>query len=211
MGVITIIGLEKVINVFNFNANKIAKEIGVNRQTVYDWLKGKRKIPKERIDQLTEIPEFKYVNKELFQKEIDNVDEIDIEIARTKYRSDMDSEEVEDEFYGIPVTHDPYAQDRQLLYKMKEIVQEIERAKSMVFDMNYLEGLNSSIGENYVSALSSLNDVFEQTDVNKIKIIVVFLSLLNNKELTDKSAQDLREMFKKYISASGKDSNVYDI
>ncbi|PFF01366.1 hypothetical protein CN325_03740 [Bacillus thuringiensis] len=211
MGVITIIGLEKVINVFNFNANKIAKEIGVSRQTVYDWLKGKRKIPKERIDQLTEIPEFKYVNKELFQKEIDNVDEIDIEIARTKYRSDMDSEEVEDEFYGIPVTHDPYAQDRQLLYKMKEIVQEIERAKSMVFDMNYLEGLNSSIGENYVSALASLNDVFEQTDVNKIKIIVVFLSLLNNKELTDKSAQDLREMFKKYITASGEDYNVYNI
>lgn len=193
---IIIIGLEKVIKVFNFNANQIAKELGISRYTVYDWLKGRRKIPQERIDQLAKIPEFRYLNKELFQKVIDDVDDIEIEIARSKYLSDRDSTEVEDEFYGIPIPVDPYAEDRQMLIELKDIVQEIERAKSLVFNKDYLESLHSPVGERYLGALAILNDIFEQNDVKKINIAVEFLSLIKN-GLTDEVVKDLRMILQK--------------
>jgi len=196
--VVTIIGLEEILKVFNFNANQIAKEIGVSRQTVYDWLKGKRKIPKERIDQLAEIPNFKYVNKELFQKVLDDVDEIEIEIARSKYLSDRDSTEVEDEFYGIPVPIDPYAEDRQMLMELKDIVKEIERAKTLVFNGDYLEGAYTSIGERYLGALATLNNIFEQDDAKKIDIAIEFLSLVIAKnELTDEMVKDAKKILQK--------------
>ncbi|MBX0354998.1 helix-turn-helix domain-containing protein [Bacillus toyonensis] len=194
--VIIIIGLERIIKVFNFNANQIAKELSISRYTVYDWLKGRRKIPQERIDQLAEIPEFRYVNKELFQKVVDDIDEIEIEISRSKYLSDRDSTEVEDDFYGIPVPVDPYAEDRQILIELKDIVQEIERAKSLVFNKDYLEGLRSPVGERYLGALTILNDIFKQNDVNKINIAVEFLSVIKN-ELTDEVVKDLRKILQK--------------
>lgn len=192
-GVIIIIGLEKVINIFNFNANQIAKEIGVSRQTVYDWLKEKRKIPKERIEQLSKIPEFRYINKGILQKFIDEVDEIDIEIARSKYLSDRDSKEIEDEFYGVPVIHDPYAEDRLMLFKLRERVQEIERANSLIFNENYQGDLNFTNSEKYLSALTNLNNIFEQNDSKKINIIVDLFSLLNC-GLTNEAVKDLREI-----------------
>ncbi|WP_286099267.1 helix-turn-helix domain-containing protein [Bacillus mycoides] len=193
-----------MIKVFNFNANQIAKELGISRYTVYDWLKGRRKIPQERIDQLAEIPEFRYLNKELFQKVIDDVDDVEIEIARSKYMSDRDSTEVEDDFYGIPVPVDPYAEDRQMLIELKDIVQEIERAKSLVFTKNYLEGLHSPVGERYLGALTILNDIFEQNDVKKINIAVEFLSLIEKNELTDEVVKNLRKILqKKNIAGTG--------
>lgn len=198
LGVINIIGLEKIIKVFNFNANQIAKELGISRYTVYDWLKGRRKIPQERIEQLAEIPEFRYVNKELFQKLVDDVDEIEIEIARSKYLSDRDSTEVEDEFYGVPVPIDPYAEDRQILMELKDMMQEIERAKSLVFNRDYLESSYSSVGERYLGALAILNDIFEQNDAKKISIAVEFLSLIIDKKgLTDEMVKDIREILQK--------------
>lgn len=198
LGVITIIGLEKVIKVFNFNANQIAKELGISRYTVYDWLRGRRKIPQERINQLASIPQFKYLDKELFQKITDDVDEIAIEIARSKYLSDRDSTEVEDEFYGVPVPVDPYAEDRQMLIELKDLLQEVERVKSLVFNKDYLEGLSSPVGERYLGALARLNDIFEQNDVNRINITVEFLSLIiNTKELTDELVKNVREELQK--------------
>ncbi|MGN2271662.1 hypothetical protein [Priestia megaterium] len=208
---IIIIGLQQVLNVFNLNAIKLGKEIGVNSRTVYDWLQEKRKIPKERVDQLSQMPQFKYVDKEIFQKTINSVDEIDIEIARAKYLSDTKSIEVEDDFYGLPVTHDPYGEEIPMLLELRDIEQEIVRAKSFVFDTNNLEGLNSSIRENYLSALTSLNDLFQQNDANKIRNMVVLLSLLSNKRSTDKLVEDLTQLLKKHINASGEDYNVYGI
>ncbi|MCZ0870911.1 helix-turn-helix domain-containing protein [Peribacillus sp. AS_2] len=196
---IIIIGLEKAINVFNLNANQIAQKIGVSRQTVYDWLKGKRKIPKERIDQLTEIPEFRYVDKELFQKAMDSVDEIDIEIARSKYLSDRDSVEVEDDFYGIPVPSDPHAEDRQMLLEIKEREMEIKRVTMNLYDTDYMDGLQYSIGENYLNIVTSLNNLFEKEEVEKIKALIDTLSFLRNNE-------QFTEYVREYIKQHSEDN-----
>jgi len=196
--VTTIIGLEKVIKIFNFNANQLAKELGLSRYTVYDWLRGRRKIPQERINQLASIRQFKYLDREVFQKKIDDVDEIEIEIARSKYLSDRDSTEVEDEFHGVPIPVDPYAEDRQMLIELKDMVQEVERVKSLAFNKDYLESLSSPLSEKYLEALARLNDIFEQNNATRINLTVEFLSLIiNTKELPDEVVKKVREVLQK--------------
>lgn len=90
---------------------------------------------------MTEITEFRYVNKELFQKAVDSVDEIDIVIARSKYLSDRDSVEVEDDFFGINVPSVPHGEDRRMLLEMKERELKIKRVTMNIYDTNYMDGL----------------------------------------------------------------------
>ena len=67
------IGLEYIVKVNIAKFIEIAEYLDVSKKTINDWVKGRRKIPKDRIDQLSQ-----YFNLEgcLFQKELDNQDKI---------------------------------------------------------------------------------------------------------------------------------------
>lgn len=203
-GVIDIIGLEKVINVFNFNANQIAKKIGVSRQTVYEWIKGKRKIPKDRLEQLSEIPEFKNLNKDLFQKEIDKVDELEIERAYFQHLSAKHTEELVDE-EGIPFALDPYHQDRLAIELLMERERELKITKSLLQDDSYLEELNSFSNERYLIALATLNGTFQQKNVEKIEAVTELLRFINMNDMTNELNKDLKELLQKHDMFSGED------
>ncbi|PEC39829.1 hypothetical protein COF54_24630 [Bacillus toyonensis] len=202
---VTIIGLEKILKIYSFNANQIAKEIGVSRQTVYDWLKGKRKIPKERIDQLIKIPEFSHIDKNLFQKEIYKADELEIELAFFKHLSAKHSEEMVDE-EGIPFTLDPYYQDIIALETMKqregELKQkegELERTRLLLqSDTDSWNEFNRPMDEIYSLALGALNGTFQQNSADKIKAITNLLVLINMNEMTNELNKDLKELIKKH-------------
>ncbi|MED3882807.1 helix-turn-helix domain-containing protein [Priestia megaterium] len=61
------IGLEHIVKEFRQEYKEVAKSIGVSSQTIQDWLKKRRKIPKKRLQQLSnlfDLPE-KYFQKEL--------------------------------------------------------------------------------------------------------------------------------------------------
>ncbi|MBD8075454.1 hypothetical protein [Bacillus thuringiensis] len=207
---IFIIGLQKVLNVFNLNAIKLAKEIGVSSRTVYDWLQGKKNIPKKRIDQLSQIPRFKYLDREIFQKEINSIDEIDIEIACAKYRSDTGPVVVEDD-NGFPVVQDPFGEEIPMLLKMRKLEEEVREVTLNLYDTNYLEGLDETVGDKYFSAVSSLNNIFNRNNANKINVATDFLVLLDNKELTAELAKDLRKIIQKQHATSGVDVDEHNI
>jgi transcriptional regulator with XRE-family HTH domain len=69
------IGLEFIMETYNTNANRLAEELQISRHTIYDWLKGRRKIPAKRLKQLSEY--FK-LPKEYFQKELTQQDKLNI-------------------------------------------------------------------------------------------------------------------------------------
>lgn len=202
---IDIIGLEKVINVFNFNANQIAKEIGVSRQTVYEWIKGKRKIPKDRLEQLSKIPEFSHIDKNLLQKEIDKADELEIELAYFKHLSAKHSEELVDED-GIPFILDPYYQDRIALEavkqkggEMKQKEEELKRTSLLLQDdTNLFNAFNRPSDEIYLLALSALNGTFQQDSADKIKAVTNLLVLINMNIMTSELNQELEELINKH-------------
>ncbi|MEK4922369.1 helix-turn-helix domain-containing protein [Cytobacillus sp. FSL R5-0569] len=69
------IGLEFICKVYDMQYKDVAKDIGVSNQTITDWIKGKTsKIPKKRLVDLTNIPYFEGINKDLFSKELTPVD-----------------------------------------------------------------------------------------------------------------------------------------
>lgn len=69
------IGLEHIVKEFHLEYKEVAESIGISSQTIQDWLKGRRKIPKKRLEQLSNyfgLPE-KYFQKELSYKEKDEI------------------------------------------------------------------------------------------------------------------------------------------
>ncbi|MBU8689502.1 helix-turn-helix domain-containing protein [Priestia megaterium] len=202
---ITIIGLERLIKTFGFSINQIAQELGIGKQTVYDWLKGKRKIPKERIEQLSKIPEFNHINKNLFQKEIDENTELEITLAHLNYLSARDSEEIVDEDGNIFIL-DPHAQSRRAmeLHTPDESEDELKRTRALLHnDTDYLIGLNHSIDEIYSLALAALNGTFQQNDSSKIKAVTDLLILINMNKMTDELDKDVKELLKKHDILGG--------
>jgi transcriptional regulator with XRE-family HTH domain len=81
------IGLEFICNMHSISIKQLADVTGIKPPTIFKWISGDRKIPKERIIQLMGIEQFKGVHKEYFQKELNNSDKIYIleqEIQRLK-------------------------------------------------------------------------------------------------------------------------------
>ncbi|TDL30705.1 helix-turn-helix domain-containing protein [Jeotgalibacillus sp. S-D1] len=201
---ITIIGLEKLAKTFGLSVNQIAKELGIGRQTIYDWLKGKRKIPKERIEQLSKLSEFSHVNKDLFQKEIDEVDELEIERAYFQELSAKHTEEpLDDE--GNPFTLDPYYQHREAIEVLMDRERELKITKSLLQDDSYLEELNSSSNELYLLGLGTLNGTFQQKNVKKVEAVTELLKFINMNDMTNELNKDLKELLQKHDMFSGED------
>ncbi|MDM5226080.1 hypothetical protein QUF73_07635 [Cytobacillus sp. NJ13] len=202
---IIIIGLEKIIKTFNLNATQIAKELGISKYNVYDWLKDRRKIPKDRLEQLSKIPEFSHVDKNLFQKEIDKADELEIELAYFKHLSAKHSEEMVDE-EGIPFTFDPHYQDRVALEtemqkegELKQKEEELKRAKLLLQDgTNLFNAFNRPTDEVYLLAFSALNGTFQQDSADKIKAVTNLLVLINMNNMTNELNKELEELIKKH-------------
>lgn len=69
------IGLEHIVKEFQLEYKEVAKNIGVSSPAIQDWLKGRRKIPKKRLEQLSEffgLPEV-YFQKELTFQEREEI------------------------------------------------------------------------------------------------------------------------------------------
>jgi transcriptional regulator with XRE-family HTH domain len=70
-----LIGLEHIVKEFQLEYKEVAKIIGVSSPTIQDWLKGRRKIPKKRLEQLSKyfgLPEV-FFQKELTFPERDEI------------------------------------------------------------------------------------------------------------------------------------------
>lgn len=76
------IGLEFLINIYGFKNKNIAESLDISSVTVHDWIKGKRKIPLARIKQLSKM--FDGIPEEYFQKELDEVDKLNIQKLKIK-------------------------------------------------------------------------------------------------------------------------------
>lgn len=59
------IGLEYILALYNINHSKLAEELGIKRQNINQWVKGKGKIPKKYIPILSK--KFN-IQEEYFQK-----------------------------------------------------------------------------------------------------------------------------------------------
>ncbi len=71
------IGLEYVLKLWNITQQELADKLNIKRQNIDAWIRGKRKIPQKHIKSLIEI--FNGVSEEYFQKELTEIDKINIQ------------------------------------------------------------------------------------------------------------------------------------
>ncbi|NIK70560.1 helix-turn-helix transcriptional regulator [Paenibacillus sp. BK720] len=92
MAVIELIGLQYIADTFQMEYKTVAERVGVSKQTFQDWIKGRRKVPQQRLEALSRL--FGITEVEWFQKELTDSEKTEIQIHYFQ-QSDV-IEEVED-------------------------------------------------------------------------------------------------------------------
>ncbi|MEY8415565.1 helix-turn-helix domain-containing protein [Tissierella praeacuta] len=78
------IGLEYILSLYNMQHIELAEKLGIKKQNINMWIKGKQNIPKKYLPILEEIFG---LNKKYFTKELDEIDQL--EIQKEKLKSDL--------------------------------------------------------------------------------------------------------------------------
>lgn len=81
---ISIIGLEYILALYDIQHIDLANYLGIKKQNINLWIKGKQKIPKKYIPILEE---YFGINKDYFNKNIDEIDKL--EIQKEKLKKDL--------------------------------------------------------------------------------------------------------------------------
>ena len=75
------IGLEYILNLYNLQHVELAERLGIRKQNINLWIKGRQNIPKKYLPVLEEIFN---LDKEYFSKEINEIDKLEIQKEKLK-------------------------------------------------------------------------------------------------------------------------------
>lgn len=76
-----LIGLEYILSLYNMQHIELAEKLGIKKQNINMWIKGKQKIPKKYLPTLEEIFGLK---SEYFTKELDEIEKLEIQKEKLK-------------------------------------------------------------------------------------------------------------------------------
>ncbi|WP_273127568.1 helix-turn-helix domain-containing protein [Bacillus weihaiensis] len=119
------IGLEYVLNLYNMEHQSLAEKLGIRKQNINLWIKGKQKISKKHLPILSDIFG---IEEDYFQRELDDVDKLIIQ--KEKLRRDIDPQVVKYD-QDLQVGYDADIVEKPIYDKeeFNKINEEIEKAK----------------------------------------------------------------------------------
>ena len=115
---ISIIGLEYILALYDIQHIELADYLGIKKQNINLWIKGKQKIPKKYIPTLEE---YFGINKDYFIKDINEIDKL--EIQKEKLKRDLN----------------PIIKNQQLVYETDKINNMVKRPIYDKEEINTLE------------------------------------------------------------------------
>jgi len=74
-------GLEYILNLFNMQHIELANKLGIKKQNINMWIKGKQNIPKKYLPVLEELF---HIPADYFQKDLTNLDKLEIQKGKLK-------------------------------------------------------------------------------------------------------------------------------
>ncbi|WP_274853998.1 helix-turn-helix domain-containing protein [Bacillus methanolicus] len=132
------IGLEFICKTFQIEYKKLAEILGITPQTINSWLRGKRKISKDKLKKLSEyfqLPE-EYFQRELFEDEMRDISKIYLE---RKY--DTEIEFLENKRQSINERFDLNDMNELILNLYRKVILQSESEPDMRFKMSLIENL----------------------------------------------------------------------
>lgn len=126
------LALEEILKINNMKISDLSKKLGIARGNIYNWINGKRPIPK---DKLEELEEMFGIPKELFLKDnLSRLERLEVENAMAgrliKENSFEYEDEEEDENGGYEKVTKTYI-DNNLLGFKEALSSEIEKEKAI--------------------------------------------------------------------------------
>jgi plasmid maintenance system antidote protein VapI len=76
-----LIGLEYILGFYNMQHIELAKELGLKKQNINLWIKGKQGIPKKYLPRLEKIFG---ISREYFSKELNEIEKLEIQKEKLK-------------------------------------------------------------------------------------------------------------------------------
>lgn len=170
------IGLEFIMETYNTNANRLAEELQISRHTIYDWLKGRRKIPAKRLKQLSEYFE---LPEEYFQKELSAHEKFDVQLMKLKReKEEIDEADILSSSYpSSPIFEGDIA---NLLVRIKNVL------------------LNSPEREDHLYRLQIITDILEKSvtsDLFDLDLFLLKFEMRTEKESKLKHVKTLKKLF----------------
>lgn len=129
-------GLEYILNLYQMQHTELARRLGIKKQNINLWIKGKQKIPKKHLPVLEEI--FR-LDATYFTKELTEVDKLEIQKEKLKQdlkpiiektKTEFRVDEANDYLVDVPVY------DKEELNKIER---DIEKAKLVERFKNVLD------------------------------------------------------------------------
>ncbi|WP_018924404.1 helix-turn-helix domain-containing protein [Salsuginibacillus kocurii] len=189
--------LEYCARVFDYQYKEIAKELGVSKQTITDYIKGKtRYIPKKHLPKLSVL--FNGIDPEFFNKEaLNEIEQLDVQIAHIEKRSSDEYEEVEVD--GEIFNNDPLSTERSRLYRLKD--------KKALINSIFKQINEEDDTSKKSKIMKQTLNIFEKKGTNEVAALHMFTYLLSTNwgkpvgmnEQDEQFMKDLKSILKKYL------------
>ena len=163
------IGLDFICKLYDKQFKDVAEELGVSKQVINGWIKGKYNISKKHLPRLSEIFQ---IPEEYFQKELNDVDQI--EIQQKKIRNELVEYQYENTFID---------EDGE-----KITITETQPNQEQVYESNFLE---------FKKNIIKLHNTIDGTIGSKFSNGVIDNDISLNADLFD--AERLLELYEMFV------------
>jgi transcriptional regulator with XRE-family HTH domain len=173
--VANLIGLQYIAETFHTEYKSIAEQIGVSQQSLQDWLKGRRKIPMQRLEQLSRL--FGIKDLELFQRELSDSEKIDIQILyfqHTDIFEEIEEPYIDEDGREHTVTHS-YSQNRgiiEFLHEKSEEAKLMENVRAVVDSDNADSDANRTLIEQALTVMDGT-----PSERRTLELVLYFLAV----------------------------------
>jgi transcriptional regulator with XRE-family HTH domain len=188
-----------ILKYFGYSYTDIAKILGVSPQAVRDWAKTTKKIPKQRLVELSQL--FGIPEEYLTRRTLNKVEEYDIQIAAIKHQSEKESEEIEETIDGgdgneylIKRNIVPYLDEIRFLKEQRQIQLLLLETESFLKDPEVGQNGRKKADNNYYLLLK-FNRVLREGNEKKNEAVVTLLDLLYDSTISHFDT-DLHEGFR---------------
>lgn len=171
------IGLEYIVKEFHIGYKEVAHQLGISPQTIQDWLKNRRSIPKKRLEQLSttfNLP------MEFFQKELNSIEKREVTISYLKSISKNIEIPVSDEEEQFITYYHTSSYEDEINF----IEENLKKKKKQLQVKNELKNL-------FEKEILSTFDIDREinlplyTDSSNTEAIYKMIKLLNDEKLVD--------------------------
>lgn len=168
------IGLEYILSLYNMQHIELSDKLGIKKQNINLWIKGKQKIPKKYLPVLEELFNIK---QEYFNKELTEIEKL--EIQKEKLKRDLN-----------PIIKDSYE---------KFIIGEDEGFKEIpIYDKKEINKIENDIEiAKIVTKLKSSMDVVDNNPyIDTYKLFAELMEKSQHEPLVHKTIEALAHYFK---------------